>query len=104
VPFELTGRAAPRPVALRRPRVLSDSTAATRSQRSTQRSNGQTQPDAQVTHSACAREAPTGRAAKLTGRVTLGVRFESSKGPLVTGRVQSIVTGCATASDRPREL
>jgi hypothetical protein len=53
-------------------------------------------PDAQVTHSTCAREAPTGRAAELTGRVTPGVRFESSKGPLATGR--------ATASDRPRDL
>jgi hypothetical protein len=61
-------------------------------------------PDAQVTHSACARKAPTGRAAELTERVTPDVRFESSKGPLMTGRVRSIMNGRTTASDRPRDL
>jgi hypothetical protein len=37
----------------------------------------------------------TERAAQPTGRAKPGVRFESSKGPLTTGRVQSIVTGRA---------
>jgi hypothetical protein len=61
-------------------------------------------PDAHVTHNACAREALTGRAAELTGHVTPGVWFESSKGPLMTGRVWLIVTRRATVSDRPHDL
>jgi hypothetical protein len=43
----------------------------------------------------------TGRSAQPTGRATPGVRFESSKGPLATGRVRSIVTGHAP---RPTDL
>jgi hypothetical protein len=55
-------------------------------------------------HSTRAHKAPIGRAAELTRCVTPDVRLESSKGPLVTGRVRSNVTGRATASDRPRDL
>jgi hypothetical protein len=81
------------------------------SQRSTQRPNG---------HRAIGRAAqPTRRANRtalapvkhqpnalleLTGRITPGIRFESSKHPLTTGRVRSIVTGRATVFDRPRVL
>jgi hypothetical protein len=79
-PVELTGRAAPRPIALCRPRVPPCSTLNVRSQRSTQRSNGQTSD-----RTLCSTDQT---------RYT-GVRFESSKGPLATGRVQSIVTGRA---------
>jgi hypothetical protein len=43
----------------------------------------------------------TGRSAQPTRRATPGVRFESSKGPLVTGRVRSIMTGRAP---RPIDL
>jgi hypothetical protein len=39
---------------------------------------------------------------ELTERVTPDVRLESSKHPHMTGRVLSIVTRRATASDRPR--
>jgi hypothetical protein len=39
----------------------------------------------------------TRRAAELTGRITLGVRFESSA-PTMTGCVWSTVTGLDTAS------
>jgi hypothetical protein len=61
-------------------------------------------PDAQVTHIAYAHEALTGRATELTRRVTPSVQFESSKGPLATGRARSIVIGRAIVSDRPRDL
>jgi hypothetical protein len=51
-------------------------------------------------HSARAHEAPTRRAAELTGRITLGIQLESSKGPLVTGRVRLNVTRRATMFGR----
>jgi hypothetical protein len=43
----------------------------------------------------------TERSSQPTGRATLDVRFESSKGPLTTGRVWSIMTGRAP---RPIDL
>jgi hypothetical protein len=86
----------------------SRSTSNARSQRLTQRPNSHraTGHAAELdrmrrSHSACTREAPTGRAIELTGRVTPGVRFESNKHPGTTGCVRSNVTGHATASDQP---
>jgi hypothetical protein len=84
----MTRRVALRPVTPAPSTCHPRSTSNARSQRSTQRPNGHqaigrasVQDRTHRSHSACAREAPTGRAAELTGRGTPDVRFEYRKGP-----------------------
>jgi hypothetical protein len=110
-PVELIGRTAPRSVTLRPPRVLTFKRCTQNLNSHLPRANGQARPDApesktgRAGHAQPARVKPRPDALlELTRHVTLGVRFESSKHPRMTGRVRSIMTGRATTFDRPRVL